>query len=238
MNGLSLFVAGLVVQLFESRLVSRFRTINDFKSCRRLKAKDLCIPAGGASEGFWRQAVAYNGSERARDCPDDQPIWVTSEGDRDPYDESIRRVTSGEAGSCNFVLASTSTLQSAARGDFCGDFTLVGDPFYRINTGFVLAKGSRFTDPLSRETLMLHQQDFLESPLDVANQQKCDYGNGGTTQLNWSLLGIFFYVSWGTLLILLVLMIVDPGSWRNAELNDTNGVDRKDSTNSDASSDL
>lgn len=107
-------------------------------------------------------------------------------------------------------MAATSTLQTAASGDYCGDFTVVGEPFYDVNVGFVLPRGSRFTYPLSHETLKLHQQDVLGSPLEAANQQKCNYGNDSTTQLSWSLLGIVFYVSWIGLFAILVLMILCP----------------------------
>lgn len=202
--------AGLVVQLFENRKTSRFRTIDDFKGCRRLKASDLCIPAGGAAEGFWKHVVAFPGSERARNCPDDKPMWITSNGGLNQFEESVRMATSGESGSCKFVLAASHTLLTYARGDYCGDFTVVGEPFYTIYGGFVLPKGSRFTDPLSRETLMLHEQNVLKSPLEIANQQKCNYGNEAATQLDWSLLGILFYVSWIGLFIILLFMIVCP----------------------------
>lgn len=222
-----IIAAGLVVQLFEGRKTSRFRSINDFKGCRRLKASELCIPAGGAAEGFWQEAVAYPRSERARDCPDDQPVWIKSDGDRDPYEESVRMAATNEPGSCKYVLAATSTLKNFARGDYCGDITLVGDGFYNINAGFVLPKGSRFTDALSRETLKLHQQNLLQSPIDIANQLQCNYENERTTQLDWSLLGIFFYVSWIGLLVLLLLMILspEPFSKQNSDDGDGDGSD-------------
>lgn len=212
-----LLTAGLVVQLSRAPRGSQFRTIKDFKNCR-LNASELCIPAGGASQGFWDEAVA---PERALDCPNDKPDLIESSvAARDIYEESMRKAVSNEPGSCKFVLSATSTLQSASRGEYCGTLTVVGDPFFSINSGFVLPKGSSLTDPFSRETLKLHRRDLLESPLDVANKLKCDYSNTGTVQLNWSLLGIFFYVSWTGLALILLLMILLPEPVTNSAKDD------------------
>jgi hypothetical protein len=200
------YESGLVLQLFLDQPSSQFRSIEDVKNCH-IGANQICMARGEATEAFWRAAVEpARATCRVGELANDQPVLV---GGDDPFRSGLEKAASG--GSCEFFMAATSTVTVAAETVYCGKLRVVGQPFYRISTGFTLPKGSNLTEALSKETLKLLQQDKLPSAVAYGTANiKCPHGSD--TQLTWARLKVFFYVVYPTLGIMFLIMLLDPNN--------------------------
>lgn len=196
-------------QLFREEPISRFRSIDDVKSCS-IRGSDVCVPAGGVEEDFWNSAVAGARSGCATAPEEEQPIFIGVESDSDsPVLVGLDAV---ENGKCKFFMAATSTIAVASHKVLCGDFSVVGETFFRMSIGYVLPKNSPLTELLSIATLELQQEGFLKTPLEYANDvfpPPCDVGS--SQRIGLGRLGSFLLAGFLCQLSILICLRCQPG---------------------------
>jgi hypothetical protein len=219
-----------VLHLFLIKPVSQFRSVEDVKNCR-IDATNFCLPAGGASENFWREAIEPSRSNcRKLSLEDDQPVLIKGS---DPFSQGLDALTQKET--CDFFLGPTGTLTVAAEGRYCNRAEVVGEPFYPHSASFILPKGSNYTLSMSDATLRLQLQDRVPSPFEYGVVQECN--KVSQTQLTWEILKIFFYAAYAALAFALLLNVIRI--WRALKTRQDlreNDIDRAGSSNAMADS--
>lgn len=201
------YEAALVSHLSADRPVSDFRSMEDVKNCR-IEASDFCIPKGGASEDYWKNAIEASRNDcRTKSAQEDRPQIIGAHGKfSDPSSAGLNAVATKR---CKFLLALTSTVTGAAHGRYCNILSVVGDTFSQAPVSFVLPKDSNLTAHIDAATVSFQQRDTLLTPIKHVVQQEC---KGATEKrLNWKRLGFFFYFSWVCHLIMFVYMLIDKG---------------------------
>lgn len=199
------YESGLVLQLFLDNPVSEFRSVDDVKNCR-LAASDFCVPAGGATQDFWKFAIeAARDNCRTSTLERDQPSFVSSGGAfPDPFSAGLDAVAKKE---CRFFLALSSTMTVATENTYCGTLSVVGETFFPVSISVVLPKGSNLTEAFSVATMNFQQEDTLQTPVEYGAPRKCN--TVVTNVLDWNRLGLFFYVAWTVYFFMLLFMWAD-----------------------------
>jgi hypothetical protein len=124
----------------------------------------------------------------------------------DPFSEGLKAAAKTNA--CDFFMALTSIVTVASENQYCNELTVVGETFFPVTTGFVLPRNSNLTMPMSNATLQLQQQDKLQTPIEYGVVRKCK--EVSQKRLTWRRMAIFFKVSYGTLVFMILLMLTDP----------------------------
>lgn len=203
------YEAGLVVQLFNDKPVSDFRSLEDITDCR-LDARNICIPAGGAMEKFWNLTVEPARRRCNKNRSEDQPRRIRASTGSDPYSSVLEHAAT--SGACSYAFASTHTISARVASKFCNKLSIVGKQFYYVSSGFVLPKGSNLTTHMSAATLRLQQENRLPSAVEYATQSQARMCEGvKVTKISLRRLSAFFLVAFGTLLFITVYMLFDTG---------------------------
>jgi len=234
--------------LVQESVESVFRVVEDLKSCR-VPPADICLPRGGAAATFWRNAIApqyvhspvqwlqfgcaiyawdayltalFSSTQyyiQNRRCHNEagagKPTFV------DGYEEGNSKVASKQ---CKFFLASGATTQDAANGRYCGDVTTTGQSFFRGGVSFILPRNSNLTLSFSEETMDLRIEDALDTlPIFFAKRGMCS--KQSHISLTARRLRIFFFMAYGAVLVMFLLMVGDPNVTRrehNSRPEDSN----------------
>jgi hypothetical protein len=184
--------------------------VDDLKSCR-VDATRFCIPGKTATEVFWQKAIEPARQNcRRRSVEDDQPVVM--------YDDPSGLKAAAETDTCDFFMELTSIVTVASENEYCNKLTVVGDAFSPLTTGFVLPRNSNLTMPMSNATLQLQQQDKLQTPIEYGVVRECK--ELSQTRLTWRRMAIFFEVSYATLVIMILLMLIDPRPQKAEEAAD------------------
>lgn len=121
----------------------------------------------------------------------------------DAYGVGLKRAEEANS-ECRFLLASKTTLETASQGDYCGRLSLVGEDFSPNALSYVLPLDSPYTSDFSKVTLELQRKDQIVHATDFSTTSPCV--PKVQSQLTWSQLRVFFYVSYGCLGLMAVFM--------------------------------
>lgn len=221
------------MQLFRDERVSDFTSIDEIKDCT-LGLEGFCVPAGGVEEEFFNAAIEPRRSEcRDKfniDPEDDKPKLISTKAPfSDPFTTGLGAVNSRD---CKYFMASTNTLTVHSQNEYCGNLTVVGDPFFSQSIAFILPKFSPLTLPLSEETLKFHQEDRLKTPIEYGAPRQCN--RAPSQNLAWDRLGVFFYIVYAAQVIMLIYMLIDRREVEPAEDVAEKGTGGSDWSNGDS----
>lgn len=119
---------------------------------------------------------------------------------------------------CRFVLALGGTLRHAEEARYCGVLTTTGSGFYDGALSFVVPKDSPLTEPFNRATLALRNQDAIPTIEEYLNRDGvCE--NISPPVLDFKKLQIFFYLAFGSCVLIFIEMIVDPQAALKSDQN-------------------
>jgi hypothetical protein len=227
---LAVYESALTVSLFDSKRISDFDSIDDVLSCK-INTKRVCFQDGGAGMTFWEQAVksaldSSNCERPGKSISDNEDRGVFG-----PTTESFS-ILESRAG-CDMYFANGGFTEWAVSGEFCRRLEQVGEPFYPMELSYVVPKGSPFLRLLNRETLYLRERGLLLAQTEYTKTQHSTCEPAPLDKsLSWEKLSVFFFVAYGILFIVFLLMIAYPGGKadvgvgnRKAENEELDGAD-------------
>lgn len=221
------YEAALVVQIFESKPSSAFRTIEDLRNCR-IDVSDMCLPKGGATEALYKKSIAPHRAIRGncgkQSRKADEPKIVEGE---DPYTLGMKYVASTEE--CNYFFGSTTLVEFFAAGEFCNRVSVVGESFSEKSSGFVAPNGANYTSVLNEITLELHEQNLLEDPVRHITRGR-DCAPPQSNRVSLQQLGSFVILAYATLICLFIFVVCYPQEKkRNREAQVLNDSEERES---------
>lgn len=181
---------------------SSFKSIKDFQHCH-IPASDVCLTGGGASAKFWENAVA---SER-KSCNGENKSDVPDYSENS--NESIKKVANSSH-PCKYLFSDGTTSSFAVNGMYCRKLVKTGKTSFPNRQGFILPKGSPWTDELSTEVLKLAMRDKLLSLDEYYEREGECIIHPATSSLSIRKLSLFFIMSYVTCFLLLLEMVFDP----------------------------
>lgn len=200
---LLVFESALTVHLLQSEKTSRFRTLDDVKQCV-VDPRWVAFPSGGASQDLWSNAIV-NG-----DLCTDSPRFAGSVLPKN-IGEGLQQLDTGKA---KFFF----TLEGAILTEWqrwCPKYSIVGEPFFETDIGFVIPKHSPYKEPLSAVTRRLHEQDRFDSARTIAMRRPCN--DTEVAKINHNKMAFFFFCFFGTAVFLIdVKLILDVRSSQRA----------------------
>lgn len=119
------------------------------------------------------------------------------------YEDSFKAL---EEGKCKFVFIDGGNAEFSVRGRYFGQFSHVGEPFFRKEVHFVLPKLSPYYNILTEATLELRDGGHTQT-LDEYMQAEPD--DEDSPQLTFKKLYMFFVLAFSACFILLAAMLVD-----------------------------
>lgn len=194
-----------MLQVFRDDPISRFRSIDDVKFCG-IGATDVCLPAGGAEEDFWKNAIT-EARARCRIDEEEEPEYVSGRFFDSPFSAGLAAVNEGR---CKFFMAAESTVTVASKRSFCGTLSAVGETFYPMSIGYVLPKNSPLTEHLSIATLQFQQEGLLKNPIEYGKESfQANCSDEIALSVGWERLGTFFYFVFAGQAAVFIYMLFD-----------------------------
>lgn len=190
---LLVFGAAVTVHLLENKRESRFRTLDDVKSCI-IHPHTVAYQAGGASEELWNNAMENSKSCKKSPRPANYKLPKNIE-------EGLRQLDEKKV-SFFFTLEGAIVSEWQRR---CPKYSVVGEPFFGTGIGFIVPKNSPYKMPLSWTTRVLREHDAFPSARTIAMRTPCNDTNAA--KITHVRLRFFFIVFYGVALYLICAQI-------------------------------
>lgn len=128
---------------------------------------------------------------------------------------------------CKFMLTDGGVSLTAVNGRYCGKLVIAGEPFNQGGVSFLLPKGSKYHPPMKKATLQIRAEHEVGG-VEEYFEKKGLCQVAGTPRLTFGKLQWFFIMSFVTIGLLFLEMVLDPQSIRERKfLVSKTGKDRE-----------